>query len=388
MRVVIAPDSFKGSLPAAAVCAALEVGVRRARPAAAVTALPLSDGGEGLIEVLARGADARLVPAACEDPLGRPVVAPIALLDGGETIAVEVAQAVGLGLLAPTERDPLRASSHGVGRLLRAALALAPRTLWVGLGGSATVDGGGGMAAALGARFVDAAGAPIPAAEGERFAGRHLARVAGVDPAPALRACAGVRVEALCDVTTPLVDGGGRLGAARLYGPQKGATPAQVEQLAAGLAGYAAALAGSGLPPVAALPGGGAAGGLGAALHAFCGAALVSGFARVAARLGLAAAIAHADLVLTGEGRLDEQTAEGKVVAGVVDLARAAGVPVVALVGQSALPEDAACAALGLAAVVDLTRRVGLAAALADPARLLAEAAADVVALGGPRRGT
>jgi len=196
---------------------------------------------------------------------------------------------------------------------------------------------------ALGARFTDAGGRPVPPGPDERFAGRHLTAVARVDAAAARAAGATARIEALCDVTTPLLDGAGRPGAARLYGPQKGATPEQVEQLAAGLARLAAAFERAGLPRVATVPGGGAAGGLGAALHALCGAALVPGFERIAGRVGLPAAVAAADLVLTGEGRLDEQTAEGKVVAASSGLARAAGVPVVAVVGRarSSLPRPA-----------------------------------------------
>lgn len=359
MRIVLAPDSFKESLSATAVCDALAEGARRARPDADVIAIPLSDGGEGLVDVLVSGSRGRTVLVDAEDPLGRSLRAPLALLDGGRTVALEVAHAVGLSLLAFDERDPLRASSRGVGRLLLAALERRPDTILVGLGGSATVDGGCGLAQALGAGFRDRDGRPVPSMAGTAFAGRHLERVHRIDAAAARRATAGVRIEALCDVTTPLLDRGDRPGAARLYGPQKGATPAGVERLAAGLEALAAAVARSGGPPIGALPGGGAAGGLGAALHAFCGATIVSGFDRVADRLGLATALAGADLVITGEGRLDAQTAEGKVVAGVARLGRAAGVPVVAIVGDAALPAGDAGAELGLAAVHTLLSRAG-----------------------------
>jgi glycerate kinase len=286
MRLVCSPASLKGVLSAAEAAAALAAGARSAH--AEAVELPVADGGEGTAAALYAVLGGAWREAGGEDPLGRPLRAPWLLLPDGEAV-VDSAVAVGLPLLAPAERDPLRASSRGLGLLLRAVLAERPRALLVGLGGSATVDGGAGLRDVL-----DRIDVPVRAA---------------------------------CDVRTRLAD------AARLYGPQKGATPAGVAELERRLA------ADDALRPFACLPGSGAAGGLGAAFAAL-GATLLPGAQLVLERIGFRERIAGADLVVTGEGTVDETTLEGKAPAEVVRAADAAGVAAVVFGGVVRQPLD------------------------------------------------
>ena len=330
MKVVAAFDSFKGSLTSRLAGVAAAAGVRAAVPDAEVVVIGLADGGEGLVDALLVGGGHEVVVDA-EDPFGRPLRAGYGFLPD-ETAVVEAARTIGLDLVGPVDPTvPLRASSYGLGLQLAAALASgAPRVL-VGLGGSATTDGGTGLLAALGARL--ALRAPATGSENVSSSpGNLLPSVVTVDTLPDLS-----RVEVLTDVTSPLL---GPTGAARLFGPQKGADDAQVALLEASMTGWAellAAAAGRTVAEVVQTPGAGAAGGLGAALLA-CGARLAPGFARVAALVGLADALVGADLVLTGEGSFDAQSALGKGPVGVADLARSLGVPVVVLAGRVAHP--------------------------------------------------
>ena len=319
MKVVAALDSFKGSLSSREAGEAAAAGVRAAVPGAEVVVVGVADGGEGLVDALLVVEGGREVVVDAVDPFGRPLHAGHAVLADG-TIVIEAARTIGLGLVGPVDTTvPLRASSYGLGLQLAAALASdAPRVL-VGLGGSATTDGGTGLLSALGARLETT---------GPAGHGNLLPSVVGVGTLPDLS-----RVEVLTDVTSPLL---GPTGAARLFGPQKGADPDQVVLLETAMAGWAQLLAAAAGRPVAEVvhaPGSGAAGGLGAALVA-CGARLVPGFARVAALVGLADVLVGADLVLTGEGSFDAQSALGKGPVGVADLARAHGVPVVVLAGR------------------------------------------------------
>ncbi len=376
MRIVVAPQEFKGSLTAVEAAAAVAAGLAHALPAAAVEQVPLADGGPGTVAavVAAAGGELRTVP--CRDPLGRPLTAAFALLDGGRTALIEMAAAAGLTLLRPDERDAKRASTEGVGDLIRAALDVGVRRIVVGLGGSATNDGGSGMARALGIRFLDADGHELPAG------GAALARLDRVDTTgldPRLRT---VEVIGATDVRNPLC---GPQGASAVYGPQKGATPADVAELDAALRRYAAVLRRDLGVDVAELPGAGAAGGLGAALVAFLGATLRSGFALVAEMVRLESRLAGADLVITGEGRLDGQSLFGKTTVGVARLARRHGVPAVALCGgldegwEQALAEGLTAAwsiAPGPATLPELEARAAplLASAAAQVARLFAVA--------------
>jgi glycerate kinase len=330
--VLIAPDSFKGSLTSVEVTRAIAAGWLRARPADSIRLAPLADGGEGtLVAIEAAGGWARRESEAA-DPLGRPIRASwLARLDGTAAF-VEMAQASGLSLVAAAERDPWDATSHGTGDVLRAVLDAGIREIAVGIGGSATTDGGAGLLRALGAAVDD---------------DLTTVDLAGLDPR-----LAEVRLRVACDVTNPLL---GFDGAAAVYGPQKGATPELVAALDARLARYAGALeAATGLA-ARDLPGAGAAGGVGFALLAladrFASLSLEPGIDLVMAEAGFGEALAAADLVITGEGRIDHQTAFGKTAMGVARRAQAAGVACVA-VGGGVTPEGiAALASVGAVAV-------------------------------------
>jgi glycerate 2-kinase len=325
---LVAPDSFKGTIAAPDVAAALARGLRAAGRAA--VELPVADGGEGTMEVLVRVRGGELRTHVASDPLGRPVQAAFALLGDGRTAVVEAAQASGLGLLAEGERDAWAASTRGTGELIAAALAAGAETVIVTVGGSATTDGGAGALAALAeAGALDALAAP--------------------DAPP--------RLDVVCDVTTPFEH------AARVFGPQKGADAALVERLERRLDALAATLPRDprGVPLT------GAAGGLSGGLWAAGAARLVPGASYVLDAIGFAARLREAAFVVTGEGRLDAQTAEGKLVGEVAARCRHAGVPCHAVVGRDALP-PAAAEALGLASVTE----AGTIAALEAAGRELA----------------
>ena len=323
MKVVVAPQEFKGSLSAHQAAAAMAQGVQRALPGARVDTVPMADGGPGTLDAVgAMGAQLRT--ATVQDPLGRPVAAQWAIVDQ-ETAVIEMAQAAGLWRLQPQERDPRAASTYGVGQLIGAALDAGCRRLIVGLGGSASNDGGAGMAQALGVRFRDAQGRELPPG-GAALARLHRIDADGLDPR--LGEC---QVVAAADVINPLC---GPEGASLVYSPQKGATPAVAQELDAALRHYATIIERDVGVPVSDIAGAGAAGGLGSALIAFLKAQVRPGIDVVAETVGLRQRLADADLVLTGEGRLDAQTAYGKTVAGVVRLAREASVPVIAVVGS------------------------------------------------------
>lgn len=374
MKIVCAPDSFKESLSAAEAAAALARGVRRVLPEAEVVEIPLSDGGEGFLDALAAALDARLLEVDAPDALGRPAKASFALTPDGLAV-IEMARAAGLEQIAPADRDVLQSSTAGVGRLVAAALDAGARRLVIGIGGSATNDGGAGMLDALGVRYLDGAGnrlAPTPAG---------LAGVASVDASGLDPRLGDVEVEVACDVTNPLCGPG---GASAVFGPQKGATASDVTLLDA-LLGRLAAL-GGGLAE-AALPGAGAAGGLGYALLRHLHARLRPGIDLVADTVGLAGAIAGADLVLTGEGSVDAQTLAGKTPAGVAALARAAGVDVVILAGRVAPDADVLLEHGVLALVPILPSALSLPDALASGAANLERAAATVVRLAFRTRG-
>ena len=342
--IAIAPDSFKGALSAAEAAAAMAAGFRRGWPAARCRLIPMADGGEGTVDAWAAATGATRVTARVRDPLGRPIRATYARDARRRLAVIEMAAASGLPLLARHERDPRRTSTLGTGDLIRHALDGGARTLLLGIGGSATNDGGTGMATALGARFLDRRGRPL-APGGGALRQLHRVDLEGLDPRLAT-----VRLQVACDVTNPLC---GSTGAAAVYGPQKGATPAQVRQLDAGLERLARVMAAQ-RPETAGLdrqPGAGAAGGLGFGLLAFCGARLGRGVELVAEAVGLERRLKGCLLVVTGEGRLDAQTVNGKTPVGVAAVARRLGIPVIAICG--CLGDGyAAVHAAGLAAVV------------------------------------
>jgi glycerate kinase len=349
VRVLIAPDSFKGSISAAAAATALAAGWLAVRPGDQVTSLPLADGGEGTLDVLAATVPgARWRRTRVTGPGGGPVQCRWLQLPGG-TAVVELARASGLPLL--DRPDPLGAHTTGLGEVLGRALDLGATRILVGLGGSASTDGGTGALTALGARFLGAAGRPLPPGGGA------LAALAGAD-LTGLRPPPAGGVTCLADVTAPLL---GPRGAAAVFGPQKGAGAAQIARLESGLARLAAVLGGD---PGA--PGAGAAGGTGYGLAAAWGAVFAPGAAELSRLAGLDRALAGADLVITGEGRFDPTSLTGKTCGTVLAAAAAAGVPVALVAGQvsGAVPERAQAIALtGLAG--------GAAPALASPRRWL-----------------
>ncbi|MFE0350250.1 glycerate kinase [Streptomyces griseoluteus] len=348
--VLVAPDKFKGSLTAAEVAAHVEAGLRRAVPGVAVETLPVADGGDGTVDAaVAAGFERREVKVA--GPLGHPVTAAFAVR--GDTAVVEMAEASGLRRLPAGTLAPLTASTHGSGELLRAALDSGARTVVLGVGGSATTDGGAGMLTALGARFLDERGEPVGPGGGG-LADLAEADLTGLDPR-----LASVELVLAGDVDNPLT---GPHGAAAVYGPQKGASPDDVRLLDAALARFAAVLA----PDLADRPGAGAAGGVGYAAL-LLGARFRAGIEIMLDVLGFAEALARADIVITGEGALDEQTLHGKAPAGVAAAARAAGKEVLAVCGRLTLPPEALRRA-GIAAAYPLT------ALEPDPALCMAQA--------------
>lgn len=349
MKILIAPDKFKDALDAHEVAAALAAGVRAAQPEAEIVCCPLGDGGEGTGRLLAEASGAELHTADVLDPLGRARTAQWWFDRQRKIGIVEMAEASGLWMLPTDERDALRTTSYGTGQLMRAAIGAGCRRLTLCVGGSATVDGGAGCLQGLGWRLLDASSKVIekPASGGML---RSIARVEPPDESAA------VDVEILCDVTNPLL---GPDGAAAVFGPQKGATPPQVRRLEAALQHWVDVLADFTLRDVSEMPGGGAAGGLPAGLAATVEARLCPGFQEVADRFQLHQKISACDLVITGEGRLDEQTSGGKVVGGVARLGGQLGKPVVAFVGAARHPGDAdvsrLAAHLGLRDIVVVT---------------------------------
>jgi len=322
-RVVIAPQSFKGSADAVAVASAIARGIRRVWPRAQCVELPLADGGEGTALALVRATRGEMRQARVHDPLGREIDAQWGVLGDGTTAVLEMAAASGLPLLQEEERDPRVTSTRGTGELILAAAASGAQRIVIGIGGSATNDGGAGMARAFGYRFFDAAGQDLPEG-GVALAG--LARIEGQTDPRLVRPA----IDVACDVRNPLL---GPEGATAVYGPQKGATPEIQRQLEAALTRYADVVEAFVGRDVRSVPGAGAAGGLGAGLIAFLDARLVSGSALVLDAVSFDKRLVGADLVVTGEGRIDGQSVYGKLTHAVTIAAKRRGVPVVAVAG-------------------------------------------------------
>ncbi len=346
MKVLVAPNAFKGTLTAPQAAAAIARGVRDVFPDAEVVEVPVADGGDGTVEALVTARRGEYRTATVEGPLGGPVEARYGLIDSGRTAVVELATSSGLALIDPSRRDPRRASTYGFGQLLEAARAQGVGEIIAGIGGSATNDGGAGMAQAVGYRLLAAAGNDLPQG------GAALARLDRIDATGFDRAAwASVRVRVASDVTNPLT---GPEGASAVYGPQKGADQEAVNELDAALARFAQMIERDLGKQVAHLPGAGAAGGTGAALVAFLDASLEPGAPLVVGATGFDVRLPGSDLVFTGEGRADEQTAYGKAPGEVAKRAAAAGIPVVLLAGSKG-PGWEALHSLGVTDVVTLT---------------------------------
>ena len=331
-KILIAADSFKGSLSSAEVARAAALGVRRALPGCEAVGIPVADGGEGFTDAMLAACGGERHSLTVSDPLGRPVKAAYGILPDG-TAVIETAAASGLPLLAPEERNPLLTSTSGTGELIRDALDRGCRNVLLGLGGSATHDAGTGLLSALGFRFLDTSGQVL------RGCGANLERIRTIDRSAIYPALGSVRFTAACDVQTRFC---GPEGAAATFAPQKGADTDAVTLLERGTASFADVIARSRPHSGLDLPGSGAAGGLGGALAALLGARLESGIDLVLDAAGFDALLQDADLVITGEGRIDAQTASGKAVWGVLKRARRAGVPVVAICGRLGVPDPTA----------------------------------------------
>jgi glycerate kinase len=372
MHILIAPQEFKGSLTAVEVARAIADGVRLAVPEAAVDLAPLSDGGPGFLDAMLGATAGTRRMVVVRDPLGRPVEAAIGLIDAGRTAIIETAEAAGIKRLRQDELAPRRTATTGVGDLILAALDAGAKRLIVGVGGSATNDGGAGMAQALGVRLLDSCGVELPAG------GAALNSLASIDTTGIDPRLPAVDVLIASDVRNPLC---GLDGASAIFGPQKGADPATVRELDAALENFAVRISLDLGVDVRNAPGAGAAGGLGAGLIAFLAARVQSGFNLVSETIGLESRIQVADLALTGEGRLDRQTGFGKTVAGVARLGSAAGVTVVALCGGLApgwrsLLEDGLTAAFSV-----VPAPMSLENAQRDAAGLVTAAAEQVLRL-------
>ncbi|MDP9297251.1 MAG: glycerate kinase [Actinomycetota bacterium] len=364
MRVLVAPDKFRGTLTARDAAQAIAIGWRRVRPDDELELVPMADGGEGTLEVLVHAGGGQIVRVRAGGPLGDPVDAPLGLIDAedGRLAVVESATVSGLALVSEARRDPLRATSAGTGDLVLAALDRGAHRVLVCLGGSATNDGGAGMASALGVRFLDAAGREL------RPGGAALLDLVRIDATGRDRRVELTQIVGATDVDNPLT---GPPGASLVYGPQKGASSDDALLLDRALGHLAAVVHRDlGVSPKDE-PGAGAAGGLGFGLLAFCAARLRPGIDVVMEALGLEARIARADLVLTGEGSLDAQSLRGKVPAGILRVAELAGIPIAIVCGRAEMT-------LPGATVVSLVDRVGAAAALGDARRSVELVAAEL----------
>ncbi|WP_367672269.1 glycerate kinase [Serratia symbiotica] len=371
-KVVIAPDSFKESLSALEVADAIECGFSQIFPQVRYIKLPMADGGEGTVESMVAATDGEIIELVVTGPLGRPVQAFYGLLGDGETAVIEMAAASGLHLVPNGQRDPRITTSYGTGELMLAALAHGVKAMVLGMGGSATNDGGAGMIQALGARLLDAQRQPLPPG------GAALAQLAHIDLVgldPRLRQ---LSITAACDVDNPLC---GEKGASAVFGPQKGTTPQMVAQLDAALRHYGELMEQVTGREIVRQPGTGAAGGMGAALLGMLEARLRPGIEIVIETLRLEEAVRGADLVITGEGRLDSQSIHGKTPIGVARVAKRHGLPVIGIAGSLA-PDYQVVHLHGIdAAFSVLDRIVTLEEALAGAAHNLEVTARNVAAV-------
>ncbi len=368
MKIVIAPNAFKGSLTAPEVAASIRRGVLRVFPDAETVELPIADGGDGTLELIVGAAGGTYAEATVHDPLGREITARYGLLPDGETGVIEMAAASGLRLLKPDELNPMTATTYGTGQLINAAVARGCRRLIIGVGGSATVDGGAGMLQALGAGLYTADDTPIAPGGDGLMTLEHI-DLTTLDPR--LR---DVEITVACDVENPLT---GAEGAAAVFAPQKGASPAQVAQLEHALTQYGGLLGAVTGVDVLNQPAMGAAGGITAALVACLDARIESGAGVVLQAMNIAAHLEGAHLLITGEGRIDAQTAYGKGPMAVAHIAQAHGLPVMALAGS--LGVDVLPGIDALMAITDAP--MPLETAMEDAARLIETATARALYL-------
>ena len=365
MKIVIAPQSFKGSLSAREVAQAIAKGIKRVVPDAETIMVPMADGGEGTVEALVYATHGQIMATEVTGPFGEKVIAKWGILGDRVSGVVEMAAASGITLVLPDKLNPLVATTYGTGELIRATLDAGCRSLIIGIGGSATNDGGAGLAQVLGVKLLDEKGKELP------WGGAALARLSRIDISGLDRRLAECQVTMACDVTNPLC---GEKGASRVYGPQKGATEEMCQQLDEALRNYAEVIKRDLGIDVMEIPGAGAAGGLGAGLVAFLGAKPMSGIEMVSEAVGLTNYLKEVSLVFTGEGRMDSQTLFGKTVAGVTAKAKAFRIPVIAIVGELA-GDYKEIHQHGIDAVVSIAPGpISLKKSLANAERLIADA--------------
>jgi len=382
MKIIIAPDSFKGSLTAPQAAAAIASGVRRVAGDAEIVEIPLADGGEGTVDAMVAAAGGHVRRVLVSGPLGEPVEAAYGILAeptgdeprGQKTAVIEMAAAAGLPLVPPDRRNPLNTTTYGLGELILDALSRQCGSFIIGIGGSATNDCGTGMAQALGVRFIDRAGKQVT----EPMTGRAMGRVASIDVSKVPAALSEASFAVACDVKNPLL---GPDGATRVYGPQKGASDDDLETLESNMRHIVGLIEASTGREVRETPGAGAAGGLGAGLMALLGAQIHPGVDLVMERCRFAQRVRDASLIITGEGRLDRQTAFGKTIAGVARVAGQYSVPVVALAG-SVGPGAGKLLELPVGAFLSIVPGpMSLAQAVREAAKLLADAAEQAMRL-------
>jgi glycerate kinase len=325
MHIVVAPDSFKECLTATQVSLAISEGIKRIVPEADIICIPVADGGEGTVEALVTATGGKIIQTPSVDALNRPIQSFYGILGDGKTAVIEMAAASGIELIAPEERNPLITTTFGTGLLLKAALDAGFTQIIIGIGGSATNDGGTGMAQALGFGLFDEDGQPL------YLGGGSLCALHSIDWSNVHPKLQEAKITVACDVRNPLI---GPSGATHVYGPQKGATPQMLETLEKNMVHFSRILHQEMKINVSEIPGAGAAGGLGAGLMAFCKAEMISGFELVSELTNLEKHISHASLVFTAEGKIDAQTAFGKTISGVGQLGKRYKVPVIALAGM------------------------------------------------------
>lgn len=371
-KVVIAPDSFKESLSAQGVAEAIERGFRQIYPQVEYVLLPMADGGEGTVDAMVAATDGEIIDVQVSGPQGKPTAAFYGLLGEGQTAVIEMAAASGLHLVAGDERDPLVTTSYGTGELILAALQRGVQSIILGIGGSATNDGGAGMMQALGAKLLDQHHQEL------QPGGAALAQLAHIDLSQLDPRLQQVKITVACDVDNPLC---GDHGASAIFGPQKGATPEKVQQLDKALHHYGTLLEQTTGRKVLQVPGAGAAGGMGAALIGFLAAELRPGIEIVIETLHLEDAVRDADLVITGEGRLDSQSIHGKTPIGVARVAKRHHLPVIAIAGSLSKDYQVVHQHGIDAAFAVIDRIVTLPEALAEAARNLEVTARNVAAV-------
>ena len=372
MRVVIAPDSFKECLSATQVAFAILEGIRRIIPEAETISIPIADGGEGTVDALVTATDGKIIQLDSVDALNRPIESFYGILGNGKTAVIEMAAASGIERIAPEQRNPMITSTYGTGLLLKAAMEAGFSEIILGIGGSATNDGGAGMAQALGFGLLDKNDNPIG------WGGGSLGKLHRIDFSNVNPMLQNVKITVACDVQNPLL---GASGAAQVYGPQKGATPEMLEILEQNMTHFARILSQEFGVDYSNIPGAGAAGGLGAGLMAFCHAGILPGFNLISQQTRLEEHIREASLIFTAEGRIDAQTAFGKTISGVAQLGKKHQVPVIALAGMvegdlEDLYKQGLTSAFAIA-----NRPMGIEESKANAAQLLVETSSQIMRL-------